>query len=149
MLGEKIIIESISSIDEKDLFLIFEEIILEINTRLIEPELKKKLTRVSFRRELLKKCEEKGIQGFLLPDPKKPKFPVVDENCKYHCGLLAAAYFRANEWKHKHPEYKEIAKKAEELFYKNNCDEKIQIHLRESEMDMDIGTFIHQHLLVD
>jgi len=81
-----------------------------------------------------------------------------DNKCEYHCGLIASAYFRANQWKHKNPKYKDVANKARELFIDNNCSTKIKIHildennvLKENEADLnntvDVITFIESSIL--
>lgn len=102
----------------------------EIKHRLLDKELKVLIRRPSVRRQMLEKC---GKDAFLLPE--KLKFPVKDpRNCKYHCGLIMAAYFRANQWKHKHPEYKKIAEKAKELFAKLKCENKIGVQINEEKV---------------
>jgi len=105
--------------------------------RLLEPKLKKIIRRPSVRMQMLSKC---GNKAFLLPDAKPyPKFPVMapelDKNgnvnsCDYHCGLIVAAWYRANEWKHKHPEYSKIAEKAYQLYKKLGCESKVPIHIK-------------------
>jgi len=107
--------------------------------RLVEPEIKMLIMRKSVRRQMLQTC---GKEAFLLPDAEPyPKFPVmapiIDERgnvvkCEPHCGLVVAAYYRANEWMFKHPEYKKVAEKAKELYKKWHCDEKVPIHIDEA-----------------
>jgi len=124
----------------------FYDVIYEITKaktgrRLIEPEIKKLIRRPSVRQQMLLKC---GKEAFLLPDAKPyPKFPVmapvVDKNgnvqkCEPHCGLVVAAYYRANEWMGKHPEYKKVAEKAEELYKKWHCENKVPIHISVNEV---------------
>jgi len=105
--------------------------------RLLEPELKRIIRRPSIRLQMLSKC---GNKAFLLPNAKPyPKFPVMapelDKNgnvnsCEYHCGLIVAAWYRANQWKHKHPEYSKIAEKAYQLYKKLGCESKVPIHIK-------------------
>jgi hypothetical protein len=104
--------------------------------RLIEPEIKKLIRRPSVRLQMLQKC---GDRAFLLPNAKPyPKFPVMApvvnkdgevEKCEYHCGLIVAAWYRANEWKHKHPEYEKVAQEAYKLYKKLGCEKHVPIHI--------------------
>lgn len=73
--------------------------------------------------------EKYGKKAFLLPD--QLKFPVMDPKTgKYHCGLIYAARTRAKQFIGIKPGYIEIAKKAEELYKRNHCSQKINIHLK-------------------
>ena len=54
---------------------------------------------VGARRELLTKC---GSEAFLMPDgtaarPGVPGYPVMIDDCCYHCGLMRAAYTRIGQ----------------------------------------------------
>jgi len=112
-----------------------EDIILTEATkrkRLIPPKIKELIKSRTIRKKMLIAC---GKDAFLLPEELKfpVKYPVMDRNgnvkrCEYHCGLIVAAYYRANEWKKKKPEYEKIAKKAVEL-YKNSSAIKIPNYL--------------------
>jgi len=84
------------------------------------------------------------------------KYPVLDRSgnvkkCEYHCGLIIAAYYRANEWKKKKPEYEKVAEKAKELYKKLKCDEdkKLPVHIRLNEQYIpdDIAIFTLVDLL--
>ena len=114
-----------------------EFIINEIHTNMIDKKTKLQLRKPTVRKEMYEKCKD----AFLLvkSDQYPPyKFPVMSPydvlngKCEYHCGLIAAAYFRANEWREKDPEYVKVAEKAKKLFYDNGCDKKLKIRLHES-----------------
>ena len=68
---------------------------------------------------LYKKC---GAKAFLRP--KDLGYPVMDDTCNYNCGLLLAAYLRANQ-KHK----PDLAKKAAKLYVENDCEHKHPAHV--------------------
>jgi len=93
-------------------------VLLEKHRHVVPPELKKKVKSRRWRKELLKKC---GKKAFLKPETLS--YPVMDDNCRYHCGLLFAAYLLASLHHHE-----EIKKKAVELYEKNNCEEELGIH---------------------
>jgi len=85
---------------------------------------KKAPKKVGKRRELAKHCP----QCFLLPE--KRKFPVCSKcgrkicTCVPNCRGLISAKIRANQWKFKHPEYKKVAEKADQLINKYKCTYK-------------------------
>jgi len=105
--------------DLKTLEDVFEEV-----RRRLPPTLKKFISRRSNRRKLLAMCGEKA---FLVPS--KLKFPVMDQKCRYNCGLLYAAYVRARQWSGKRPGYRQIAAKAKELFDREGCAKKVGLHI--------------------
>ena len=80
-------------------------IILDEASKLIPEILKQKLSRKSFRKNLL---EKHGSRAFLMPD--KLKFPIMDESGTVHPGLLKAAYMRARQHG-----YTDVANKAKDL----------------------------------
>jgi hypothetical protein len=122
---------------------VYSDIILteaEGRKRIIPPEIKQLISSRTMRRKMLIKC---GKDAFLLPEELKfpVKYPIVDKNgnvkrCEYHCGLIVAAYYRANEWKKKKPHYEKVAQKALELYRKLKCDKSkelpVKIHINES-----------------
>jgi len=117
------VILEVKNINDKDK--LYDELLYEVRTKLLDDELKYLIRKPSVRKEMLEKC---GKEAFLLPE--KLKFPIYDpRTCKLHCGLLAAAYFRANQWKEKHPEYKKIAEKALKLYNNLKCERKIHVKL--------------------
>ncbi len=95
-------------------------VLLEVRTDIIPASLQQKVHTRTWRKQLLKKC---GKKAFLRPEDLA--FPVMTDDCKYHCGLLFAAYLRASEY-----HYFDIAKKAAELYRKNNCEKKLGIRIR-------------------
>ena len=134
---------------EKDLIVVSEEefntpekfnqLVLETVGRIIPTKTKKFLSKRSNRRMLLEKYGEKA---FLLPD--ELKFPVMNEKGKYDCGLIYAARIRARQYAGKKPGYREIAKKAEELYRKNKCETKLKIHINdwEENNNLDFDVFV-------
>ena len=107
------------------------ELIEEVKNQLIEDSLKKVISetlervihRTSWRRKLMEKC---GKKAFL--DPDNLEYPVMlPNNCKYHCGLIYAAYLRASEW-HRN----KIRAKAIQLYKKNGCEKKLGISIRKA-----------------
>ncbi len=75
--------------------------------------------------------------------PTSLKFPVINmATGKYDCGLLYSARMRAKQHIGK-PGYREVAKKANELFKEHGCSNKINIHLKES------GELIELDALID
>jgi len=123
--------------------------------RLVDPKIRELIMRTSVRKQMLQVC---GKDAFLLPDAEpRPKFPVmapvVDEKgnvikCEPHCGLVVAAYYRANEWKHKNPKYEKVAQKAEHLYKKWRCESKVPLHIQTEEsikiIDKDTGKVIYE-----
>jgi len=123
---------------ESELEELIEQVRKTGNRRLLDPQLKKLIRSKQIRKQMIIKC---GTKAFLYPEELKfpVQAPVVKngkvQKCVYHCGLIVAAYYRANQWKHKHPEYEKIAKKALELYKKLNCEKSvpIKIHINEAE----------------
>jgi hypothetical protein len=120
----------------KSILQIYEQTQTAGKKRLIEPEVKKLIRRPSIRLQMLEKC---GKRAFLLPDAKPyPKFPVMKpivnakgevEKCEYHCGLIVAAWYRANQWESKHPEYRKVEEEAYKLYKKLGCENHVPIHI--------------------
>jgi len=92
----------------------------DVMKQLIPPSLKAVIHKTSWRRELLAKC---GKKAFL--DPDNLEYPVMTTNCKYHCGLLFAAYLRSSEWHRK-----KIRAMAKKLYEKNGCEQKLGLKMR-------------------
>ena len=105
-----------------------EEFFEEVAKQIVSPSLRLFYRKPNNRRAILEKYGEKA---FLLPD--ELKFPVVNTRGNYDCGLIYAARVRARQWMHKHPKYKKVAEKADELYQKQKCEQKIHIHLRDAE----------------
>ena len=116
-----IILESIDQLESEE---IFNKVIIES----VSKRLHKYLMSRKNRQMLLDKY---GKDAFLLPD--ELKFPVMNEKGKYDCGLIYAARVRAKQWSGKKPGYREVAKKAEELYKKHGCEKKIHILLNVNE----------------
>ena len=98
------------------------QIIDDVLKKVIPPSLEAVIHRTSWRRQLLEKC---GKKAFL--DPDNLEYPVMTPNCKYHCGLLYAAYIRSSQWHRK-----KIRQKAMQLYEKNGCEQKLGINIRKA-----------------
>lgn len=106
--------------------------------KLIPDNFKRILANKENRQEMLKKY---GDKAFLLP--KELKFPVVDPNTgKYHCGLIYSARLRAKQWQEKKPEYIDVFKKANELYYETKCENKINITIHDHYEEYDLYSFL-------
>lgn len=71
------------------------------------------------RRTVMTEC---GDSCFLIPDFKKPKFPICNKNpppCVYNCTGIKAAAARAGEWK-----YKDVLARAKQLSSRFGCYKK-------------------------
>ena len=134
-----------------------EELVLTeaVSKKVIPAKIKELIKSKTIRKKMLLRC---GKDAFLLPEELKfpVKYPVLDRSgnvkkCEYHCGLIIAAYYRANEWKKKKPEYEKVAEKAKELYKKSKCDEdkKLPVHIRLNEQYIpdDIAIFTLVDLL--
>ena len=75
----------------------------------IPDDLKAKLRRPVWRRQLLQKC---GKRAFIIPD--KLSYPVMDDKCNYRLCLLHAAYVRLREF-HRYKEADKVKKMLEKL----------------------------------
>jgi len=118
----------------------FNQLVLEVVGRIIPAKTKKFLSKRSNRRKLLEKY---GKKAFLLPE--ELKFPVMNEKGKYDCGLIYAARIRARQYAGKKPGYREIAEKAEELYRKLKCEQKLKVHINdweEGKNELDFITFV-------
>lgn len=71
--------------------------------------------KIKDRRRLLQKC---GSSCFLLPDSKKPMFPICNKKlpCRYNCRGIKAAASRAGEWK-----YDKVLARARQLAERFGC----------------------------
>ena len=100
----------------------------EMHTKLIPPSLKTMIRRPSYRAKMMEKC---GPEAFL--DPDNMKFPVMTDNCEYHCGLIIAAYLRAREnagrFEDKKDYYDKIAEMAYKLYEKQKCKDKVGVEI--------------------
>ncbi len=130
-MDETIIIEENKFVEHLDL------IITEINKQLISDTIRKSISTPK-KRQLI--YEKYGKKAFLLPD--KLKFPVINpQTGKYDCNLIYSARLRAKQYIN-NPGYREIAKKAEELFREHKCTNRINIHLKESKEIIDLNQLI-------
>jgi len=107
--------------------------------KLIPENIHELIMNKQIRKAMLLHC---GNKTMLLPDKLKfpVMYPVLDRNgqikeCKYHCGLIIAAYYRARQNEKKHPEYKKVAEKVLKLYKELECDKKspIKLHINENE----------------
>lgn len=114
-----------SSILKEKPQMLFEAMLEEVRKKLLDDKLKMAMRSRKVRRKMLEKC---GPQAFLKSNDTYPKFPVMTPKCKYHCGLILAAYLRARSW-----HYEDIAQKAIKLYQKLGCDKKIGIIIRQTE----------------
>jgi len=125
-------------LSDNELEELFEQVRKTGNKRLLDSQLKKLIRSKKIRKEMIIKC---GSKAFLYPEELKfpVQAPVIKngkvQKCAYHCGLIVAAYYRANQWKHKHPEYEKIAKKALELYRKLDCEKTVPIKIHINEAD--------------
>jgi len=105
---------------------LLESILTEVRTKLLDDKLRRLIRSRKVRRKMLEKC---GPKAFLWPDaPGYPRYPVMTPKCKYHCGLILAAYLRARSW-HK----EDIAQEAIKLYKKIGCDKKLNIIIRQTQ----------------
>jgi len=131
MFIETITIEEGKFIEDMD------NIINEINKKLINDSIRKSIS-TKKKRQLL--YEKHGKKSFLLPNTLK--FPVVNvKTGKYDCNLIYSARLRAKQ-NIGLPGYREVVKKAEELFKENKCQNKINIYLKESDEIIDLNVLI-------
>ncbi len=94
--------------------------------------IQKQISKASTRNEMLEKY---GNKAYLLPE--KLKFPVVSPDTgEYNCKMIYAARARALQYAGRKPEYKDIAKKAENLYNQLNCSQKMNVKLNEEIMDI-------------
>ncbi len=125
-------------LDSTDLIENFDGVLEEVVKTILPESIKSYLSSKS-KRELMK--EKYGDDSFLIPS--KLKFPVVDPKTgKPHCGLIYAARIRARQFQGRKPGYREIANKAEELYRKHNCENKIHVQLKESNSVVELGELL-------
>ena len=106
------------------------EIITEILKKVIPDGVRGKISTKKDRQLLLEKFGEKA---FLLPD--QLKFPVVNPRTgKYDCALLYAATIRARQYLGVKSGYREVYKKAKELYKQHGCGGKIHIKIHEGDV---------------
>ena len=111
----------------------FDNFITEAVKHSLPDTLKDHISKKSNREEMLEKF---GERAFLIP--KELKFPVINPFTEdYDCRLIYAAYVRA-----KQHDYKDVAKKAKELYEANDCQSEIEIEIEE-------GNIIKCHELFD
>lgn len=114
------------------------ETVLEAVSRSLPKKIKEHLNSKQNREDMLKKY---GKDAFLMPD--KLKFPIIDPHTgEKDCRLIYAAYVRARQWMDQIPEYKDIASKAKNLYDKQNCSNKINISINESDITIDLSMFV-------
>ena len=101
----------------------FDNFITEAVKHSLPDTLKDHISKKSNREKMLEKF---GERAFL--QPKELKFPVFNPFKEdYDCRLIYAAYVRA-----KQHDYKDLAKKAKELYDANECQSEIEIEISEN-----------------
>lgn len=126
----------IDVLQEQDLFNkdFMNNLVNEVVSFSIPIDIKKALSSEDNREEYLQKY---GDDFYLQPTEKK--FPVKNPKTgEFDCRLIYAARLRALQNGND-----EIAKKAEELFYSNNCSKRINININDHNESYDLVELIN------